>query len=160
MPRRKYIDRVLPRGCCRLMATVTAVRQKTPVDDFYCEELPSIHSSQPACVYRNDIFMVLAQKRFDSMTQEQFSRYLDHDRSCTQLQSIRSRMSDDQLFSFVKSRYIQHPAELRAWSAYIQTELSSKAEQYVSSKISSPELGNKISSPEPGNASAPAPSAE
>lgn len=151
MPRRKHIDRVLPRGCCRLMATVTAVRQKTPVDDFYCEELPSVHSVQPACVYRNDIFMVLAQKRLDSMTQEQFSRYLDHDRSCTQLQSMRSRMSDDQLFSFVKSRYIQHPAELRAWSAYIQTELSSRVEEYVRSKTSSPE---------PENASAPAPPAE
>ena len=134
--RRTGTTRKLPRGVSKIFSGVTAVRVKSPVENFYCEELPSVYGD-PACVYRNDIFMVLAQKRLDTMTLEQFQAYLNHNGVSDPLNNLRSKVSDADLLKFVKSRYIQHPAELKAWSAYIETNLSgevSKANQEIQSR--------------------------
>lgn len=149
--RRKGTARKLPRGVSKIFSGVTAVRSKSPVEDFYCEELPSVYGS-PACVYRNDIFMVLAQKRLDTMTLEQFQAYLDHNVVSDPLDNLRSKVSDADLLKFVKSRYIQHPAELKAWSAYIESNLSgevSKANQEIQSRkaASKPQQENATSAP-------------
>ena len=123
-------DRKMARGVCNLMASVTAVRVKSPVEDFYCDKVPCVHSKDDACVYRNDIFMVLNQKRLDSMTLAQFSDWLDHDRSASSLSEVRKNMTDSQLLQFVKSRYIQHPAELQSWMSYLQTNYESEVAKF------------------------------
>ena len=149
--RRKGTTRKLPRGVSKIFSGVTAVRVKSPVEKFYCEELPSVYGS-PACVYRNDIFMVLAQKRLDTMTLEQFRAYLNHNGVSDPLNNLRSKVSDADLLKFVKSRYIQHPAELKAWSAYIESNLSgevSKANQEIQSRkaASKPQQENATPAP-------------
>lgn len=117
------------RGCCSLMAGLTSVRVPSPVEDFYREEVSTPLGSVPAVTYRNDIYMILNQKRLDSMTLAQFSDYLDHDRSASSLAEFRSKLSDEQLHQFVKSRYIQHPSELKAWAAYIDAELGKEVQR-------------------------------
>lgn len=37
------------------------------------------------------------------------------------MKELRSKLSDDQLCSFVKSRFIQTPSELMAWSQYLMS---------------------------------------
>ena len=140
-----------PRGICSLMAPLTALRVPSPVEDFYREEVTTPIGTCKAVTYRNDIYMILNQRRLDSMSLAQFSDYLDHDRSLSQLSEIRSKMSDEQLHQFVKSRYIQHPGELRAWQSYIETEFSKEVQRIQ-------EL-NKPADPAPADpALAPAPS--
>lgn len=118
-----------PRGICSLMAPLTALRVPSPVEDFYREEVITPIGTCKAVTYRNDIYMILNQRRLDSMSLAQFSDYLDHDRSLSQFSEIRSKMSDEQLHQFVKSRYIQHPGELRAWQSYIDSELSKEVQR-------------------------------
>lgn len=146
------------RGCCSLMAPLTSLRVPSPVEDFYREEVQTPLGSTPAVTYRNDIYMILNQRRLDSMTLAQFSDYLDHDRSASQLSQMREKMSDEQLHQFVKSRYIQHPSELRAWASYLDIEYSKeiqKLEEAVKKQTSKTDP-----SPDPAPAPAPAPAAE
>lgn len=112
------------RGCCSLMAPLTSLRVPSPVEDFYREEVDTPLGTCKAVTYRNDIYMILNQKRLDSMTLAQFSDYLDHDRTASSLSQYRAKMTDAQLHQFVKSRYIQHPSELRAWATYLDIEYS------------------------------------
>lgn len=142
-------DNNCPRGVCSLMASLTVLRVPSPVEDFYREEVTTPIGTCKAVTYRNDIYMVLNQRRLDSMSLAQFSDYLDHDRSASQLSEIRAKMSDEQLHQFVKSRYIQHPGELRAWQSYIDAEFS-KEIQPVHESVGS-------SDPAPAD---PAPAAE
>ena len=37
------------------------------------------------------------------------------------MSDLRKKMTDDQLCSFVKSRFIQTPSELMAWSQYLMS---------------------------------------
>lgn len=117
--RLKPVERRLPRGESSLMVQVTNLRTKSPVEDFYCDKVRPVHASDVAVCYRNDIYMVLNQYRLDTMTLSQFSEWLNHDQSAGQFASIRKKMTDEQLHMFVKSRYLQHPSELRAWTAYL-----------------------------------------
>lgn len=122
-------ENTFPRGICSLMASLTALRVPSPVEDFYREEVITPIGTCKAVTYRNDIYMILNQRRLDSMSLAQFSDYLDHDRSLSQLSEIRSKMSDVQLHQFVKSRYIQHPGELLAWQSYLDAELSTEVQR-------------------------------
>lgn len=127
-------DRKLPCGVCSLMASLTAVRVPSPVEDFYREEVETPIGTCKAVTYRNDIYLVLNQNRLDSMSLAQFSDYLDHDRSASQLSEIRAKMSDEQLHQFVKSRYIQHPSELKAWSAYLDANFAAEVQKFKESQ--------------------------
>lgn len=122
------------RACCSLMAPLTAVRVPSPVEDFYREEVVTPLGTCKAVTYRNDIYLILNQHRLDSMSLAQFSDYLDHDRSASQLSQIRAKMTDKQLHQFVKSRYIQHPSELKAWSAYLDANYSDEFEKLKASQ--------------------------
>ena len=56
------------------------------------------------------------------MTNAALSAWLQNtSRTDSQLASLRSRMTDEQLGSFIKSRYIQSRSELLAWSGYLES---------------------------------------
>ena len=136
------------------MAPLTSLRVPSPVEDFYREEVVTPLGSSPAVTYRNDIYMILNQKRLDSMTLAQFSDYLDHDRSASSLSLMREKLSDEQLHQFVKSRYIQHPSELRAWATYLDMEYSNEIQKLQDS------VHANASSSDPASDPSPAPAAE
>lgn len=50
------------------------------------------------------------------------NRLNDIQPSDNHLASIRNKMSDEQLMSFIKSRYIQTPSELMAYYNYLESE--------------------------------------
>ena len=144
--RRNFADRALPKACSSCMAYVTSIRDKSPVESFYKDE-HEVPLGGKAVTYRNDIYMVLNQRRLSAMTLSQFSEYLDHDRSDSQLQSIRDKMTDEQLFKFTKSRYIQSIGELRAWSDYLESEYASELGNLKSAINSAIEENNANNKP-------------
>ena len=119
--RLKPTTRKYSRGESSMMIELTNLRTKSPVEDFYCDKVKPVHASDMAVCYRNDIYMVLNQHRLDTMTLSQFSDWLDHDQTASQFASLRSKLSDEQLHQFIKSRYLQHPSELRAWQTYLDS---------------------------------------
>lgn len=130
--RRNFAERTLPQCCSSCMAYVTALRDKSPVESFYRDEQDVPIGESKAVTYRNDIYMVLNQRRLSAMTLSQFQDHLNLNKSDTVLQQLRSKMSDEQLLQFTKSRYIQSIGELRAWSDYLEAEYGAQLDSIKS----------------------------
>lgn len=118
-----------PRGVCKLMASLTAVRTPSPIEDFYFDEEKPVHATDNCVCIRNDLYMLFNQKRLDRMSLQQFSEWMNHDQTGQTFSELRKHVPDSKLHDFVKSRYIQAPCELRAWAAYLETELGSEIEK-------------------------------
>jgi hypothetical protein len=97
--------------------------------------------------------MLFNQQRLDRMSLSQLSDWLDNQTPTSGLAELRSKMSDAQLHSFIKSRYIQSPSELMAWSEYIQSEFS-KEYQNVVEEQKSRQSAEPASSAEPAASAA------
>jgi hypothetical protein len=114
-----------------MMRKVTCLRAPSPVETFYKQEIPCPNGTCDAVAYRTDIYMLFNQQRLDRMSLSQLSDWLDNQTPTSGLAELRSKMSDAQLHSFIKSRYIQSPSELMAWSEYIQSEFSKEYQNVV-----------------------------
>lgn len=106
---------------------LSAFRQSTPVDSFLCQETVSSVDGNKSFRVTSDIFMLFNQQRLDKLTR---SALLQHFDSMSQgnsvLSAARSKLTDDQLCQFVKSRYIQSPSELMAWTSYLMDNYDSE----------------------------------
>lgn len=111
-----------PRATSSLMRQVTCLRCASPVETFYKQMVSGPHGSQDGVAYRTDIYMLFNQQRLDRMSLSQLSDWLDRQTPTNGLQQLRNKMSDAQLHQYIKSRYIQSPSELMAWSEYLQFE--------------------------------------
>lgn len=94
--------------------------EPSPVNDFIFQE----HEVDGVVSVRcsSDIYMLFNQQRLDRMSRESLVKYFG-ELSVTEpkMKELRSKLSDDQLCSFVKSRFIQSPSELMAWSQYLMS---------------------------------------
>ena len=95
-------------------------RQESPVDQFLFEELEI--DGVKGVRLTSDIYMLFNQQRLDRLSRESL---LSHFESMSvnepKFGDLRSKLGDDQLISFVKSRFIQSPSELMAWSSYLMS---------------------------------------
>lgn len=99
------------------------VREQSPVESFYIQENVSPHSESKSIAIVDDVYMLFNQQRLDRMTGAALSDWLARtSQTDSQLASLRSRMSDEQLGSFIKSRFIQSHSELLAWSSYLESQ--------------------------------------
>lgn len=99
--------------------------QPSPVTDVCITELPD------GCrKFQSDIFLLFNQQRL--------AKVLGNDTLQSWLGSINvrdtgidtSKFTDDQLMSFIKSRHIQSPAELRAWSEFLNESANEVIREY------------------------------
>lgn len=94
--------------------------EPSPVNDFIFQE----HEVDGVVSVRcsSDIYMLFNQQRLDRMSRESLVKYFG-ELSVTEpkMKELRSKLSDDQLCSFVKSRFVQTPGELMAWSQYLMS---------------------------------------
>lgn len=92
--------------------------EESPVNEFMFQETE--HDGVKSITLTSDIYMLFNQERLDKMSRERFVQYFnDLSVRDTQMSELRSKLTDDQLCSFVKSRYIQSRSELMAWSQYL-----------------------------------------
>lgn len=95
-------------------------RDQSPVDDFMFQEIESNGVSSTRLT--SDIYMLFNQQRLDRMSRE---RLLSHFDSMSvrepKFSDLRGKLGDEQLISFVKSRFIQSPSELMSWSQYLMS---------------------------------------
>lgn len=130
---------------CKTINRLTVLREKSPVESFYIQTHKSVYDDCDSVSIVDDVYMLFNQQRLDRMTNAALSTWLQNtSRTDSQLASLRSRMSDEQLGSFIKSRYIQSKSELLAWSGYLES-------QY-------PEISASASAPSDPAPSNPAPS--
>ena len=94
--------------------------ESTPVDAFRFESVS--RNGRESFILTSDIYMLFNQQRLDRMSRERLIAYFENlSVSEPKMRELRSKLSDDQLCSFVKSRFIQSPSELMAWSRYLMS---------------------------------------
>lgn len=94
--------------------------EKSPVDEFCVDKLEV--NGVETIVLTSDIYMLFNQQRLDRMSKDRLLSYFENlSVNEPKMRELRFKLSDDQLFSFVKSRFIQSPSELMAWSQYLMS---------------------------------------
>ena len=82
--------------------------------------------------YQSDVALLLNEERLRKVlgldTLKKWVEHLQPQISSSGVDT--SKMNDAQLMSFIKSRYIQQPCELKAWSEYLSSCASELVEQY------------------------------
>lgn len=118
-------------------------RESSPVDQFIFQEIEV--DGKPSVRLTSDIYMLFNQQRLDRLSCESLLSYFDSIQVREpQFAEIRSRLGDEQLMSFVKSRFIQSPSELMAWSQYL---MSSSDDAVAALAAAQSEQAQQTSSP-------------
>lgn len=93
---------------------------KSPVNEFMFQEYDT--NGEKSVRLTSDIYMLFNQQRLDRMTNERLLAYFEGlSVREPKMRELRSKLTDEQLCSFVKSRFIQSPSELMAWSQYLMS---------------------------------------
>lgn len=123
------------------------------VDDFMHNKHKPAYDTKESIRVTSDIYMLFNQQRLDKMTLQQLAAHFNsmvvREPS---LSALKSKLSDEQLASIVKSRYIQSPSELLAYSKYLNT-LGDEQLQAIVADVQ--QRQQKLD--EPANEPAPAP---
>lgn len=94
--------------------------ENSPVNEFCFERLDK--NGTEVVTLTSDIFMLFNQQRLDRMSKDRLLAYFENlSVNEPKMRELRSKLSDEQLCSFVKSRFIQSPSELMAWSQYLMS---------------------------------------
>lgn len=94
--------------------------EKSPADEFCIDRLEV--DGVETVVLTSDIYMLFNQQRLDRLSKDRLLAYFEGlSVNEPKMRELRSKLSDDQLCSFVKSRFIQSPSELMAWSQYLMS---------------------------------------
>lgn len=120
-------------------------KEETPVDQFLQQEIEV--NGVKSIRLTSDIYMLFNQQRLDRLSRESLLSYFESMLvNEPKFGDLRSKLGDDQLISFVKSRFIQSPSELMAWSSYLMSssdaaiaELAALQEQSQTSSQSTEE---------------------
>ena len=94
------------------------VFQQNEVSSFRCKVLPN-----GGVKYQSDIQLLLNQERLrETLGLDTFKQWLSYFKASTEQTGVdTSKYTDEQLMHFIKSRYIQAPSELKAWSEYLNS---------------------------------------
>lgn len=133
MHRSKILNgsRVLVKSCVAYSSE--AVFYQPPIYDSL---LVNYSKSLDAVSVSNDIYLLLNQNRLSALGEDNVKKILDSIGSQNSAMfELRKKISDSDLLSFCKSRYIQTPSELRAWSNYLNTEMSDLVQKYADEHI-------------------------
>ena len=94
--------------------------ENSPVNEFCFDRLDV--NGKEVVTLTSDICMLFNQQRLDRMSKDRLLSYFENlSVNEPKMRELRSKLSDDQLCSFVKSRFIQSPSELMAWSQYLMS---------------------------------------
>lgn len=106
----------------------------SPIEQFLCVVNKAPHSVSKSFRLTSDIYMLFNQQRLDRLTQQALVQHFnDLAVRDNTFASLKSKLTDDQLISVVKSRFIQSPSELLSWSRYLNTLADDKLQAYLSS---------------------------
>lgn len=128
---------------------ISAFYQPSPIDAMLIQE---VDNGDGTVSHRltSDIYMLFNQKRLDRLSRDSllnhFQQMADTEPSFA---ALKSKLSDDDLISVVKSRFIQSPSELLAYSRY----LNSCANDAVNTVVA--QSRQRVASSEPMKSSEP-----
>jgi hypothetical protein len=115
-----YVDKSQPNNVNSAVLSVSEFVEPSPLHNFMFQDI--MCNGEKSIRLTSDIYMLFNQRRLDKLTRIQLVEYFDSlSVSEPKMSELRKKMTDDQLCSFVKSRFIQTPSELMAWSQYLMS---------------------------------------
>lgn len=115
-----YLDEFEPYNVSAKELKQSEFLENSPVNEFCFERLEV--NGEEVVTLTSDIYMLFNQQRLDKMTKDRLLAYFENlSVNEPKMRELRSKLTDDQLCSFVKSRFIQSPSELMAWSQYLMS---------------------------------------
>lgn len=130
--------------------------QPSLIQEFYHEEVTYFDGDdkKTAVKHLDDLYMLFNQSRIASLGVDTLNKWLDTliPRSDS-LGELRKKCTDEQLMTICKSRFIQSPSELLAWSDYLNANYASVLASIQQKKQKSDEP-----TPEPAPEPTPEPS--
>lgn len=115
-----YLDEYNPYNISAKELKQSEFLENSPVNEFCFERLDK--NGTEVVTLTSDVYMLFNQQRLDRMTKDRLLAYFENlSVNEPKMRELRSKLSDDQLCSFVKSRFIQSPSELMAWSQYLMS---------------------------------------
>ena len=115
-----YVDNFQPNNVNSAVLSGSEFVEPSPLHDFLFQEIEC--AKRKSIRITSDIYMLFNQQRLDKLTRAKLVEYFDSlSVSEPKMSDLRKQMTDDQLCSFVKSRFIQTPSELMAWSQYLMS---------------------------------------
>lgn len=115
-----YQEKVRPYNVSPKELKQSEFLENSPVNEFCFERLDK--NGTEVVTLTSDIYMLFNQQRLDRMSKDRLLSYFENlSVSEPKMRELRSKLSDEQLCSFVKSRFIQSPSELMAWSQYLMS---------------------------------------
>lgn len=107
-----------PRSFSAVYPATMNFYKPTTVDEF----TQVVDETDGSVCLTSAVTMLLNQNRLDKMSNAAILDAIAQSAQTSDaLASIRSKCTDEQLISLVKSRYIQAPSELLAWSSHIES---------------------------------------
>lgn len=104
---------------CNITSAHVVLRETSPVDSFYREELKPKHDETgKAYAYVDPIIMLFNAERLNQIGADSATQWLDslNKYKSSSLDELRKKCSDEDLMQLIKSRHIQAPAEILAWA--------------------------------------------
>lgn len=102
----------------------TILREPSLTDEFYFEECEAANDCLKSTSFIDPVYMLFNQQRLNNLGQLGIEKFLE---SFIQkddlLRELRSKCSDEQLASMIKSKYLQSASEITAWCRYMQSHV-------------------------------------
>lgn len=100
------------------------LRTASVVDEFYFEKCSPSDDTMDSVSVCDPIIVLFNQQRLDDMGVTAAKSFLDSlAPKSNSLSELRSKCSDEDLMSMVKSRHLQSPAEILSWCRYMQNNI-------------------------------------
>lgn len=100
------------------------LRESSPVDEFYQEVCKSSDDKLESISFVDPIIILFNQERLDNLGTMGITAFLDSlQQRESFLSDLRSKVSDDDLLTMIKSRHLQSPSEITVWCRYIENNV-------------------------------------
>ena len=121
--RRKPNKQLTPVKVRSVDIKTSVYRSVLPYEDLYIRD-----NGNGSVTILSDVDLLFNQQRLDKMNRSALLDQLQGNqfKQDPVLSELRSKVPDEYILKFVKSRYIQSPSELRNWAAYLERVYSSE----------------------------------
>lgn len=98
---------------------VCVFRDSSPLDTFYFVEsiAPFDTTSTPSYSFVDDVYMLFNQERLAKISPQVQQQFVEGLTKASP--ALKGKFTDEQLLAFVKSKHLQAPSEVMAWSRYL-----------------------------------------
>ena len=122
MSTRKDIRELHVRFDKSTVVSTTNFRERGIMDSFRFSKTKSTVTGLPVTHMHDDIALLLSFEKKKQLSPEAMSSIVDAMNATgnsDRLDKLKTKLSDDQIISLVKSRHVQSPSELVMWSRYL-----------------------------------------